>query len=50
MPIHVQVISSGYEEAIKKLYIYLRKNVYVKIPVTKNGLKVMEELKSIMWK
>lgn len=46
-PIHAQVISSSYEEIIDEaLYISkLRKNIYVKIPVTKNGLRAIKELK-----
>lgn len=49
IPIHVQVISDAYEDIIKEaLMIHaVRKNIYVKIPVTKDGLKAIKELKKL---
>ncbi|HBI94392.1 MAG TPA: fructose-6-phosphate aldolase [Terrisporobacter glycolicus] len=46
-PIHAQVVSTKFEEMIEEaLFISgLRKNMYVKIPVTKDGLKAIKELK-----
>lgn len=46
-PIHAQVLSIKYEEIIEEaLFISgLRKNIYVKIPVTADGLKAIKELK-----
>lgn len=46
-PIHAQVLSTEYEEIIKEAqYISsLRKNIFVKIPVTKDGLRAIKELK-----
>lgn len=46
-PIHAQVLSTEYEEIVKEaLYINgLRKNMYVKIPVTKDGLRAIKDLK-----
>ena len=46
-PIHAQVVSTRFEDMIEEaLYISgLRKNMYVKIPVTKDGLRAIKELK-----
>lgn len=46
-PIHAQVISTKFEDMIEEaLYISsLRENMYVKIPVTKDGLRAIKELK-----
>ena len=48
-PLHVQIISQDFQEIIKEaLYIHsLRNNIYVKIPVTKDGLKAIKELKKL---
>lgn len=48
-PIHAQVLSTEYEEIVKEArYISsLRKNMYVKIPVTKDGLRAIKELKKL---
>lgn len=48
-PIHAQVLSTEYEEIVKEaMYISsLRKNMYVKIPVTKDGLRAIKELKKL---
>lgn len=45
-PIHAQVISTKYDDIIKEAeYINnIRKNIYVKIPVTKHGLKAIKYL------
>lgn len=47
IPIHAQVVSTKFEGMIEEaLFISsLRKNIYVKIPVTKDGLKAIKELK-----
>lgn len=46
-PIHAQVISKKFEDMMEEaLYISkLRENMYVKIPVTKEGLRAIKELK-----
>lgn len=46
-PIHAQVISTKFEDMVEEaLYISsLRKKMYVKIPVTKDGLRAIKELK-----
>lgn len=46
-PIHAQVISKKFEDVMEEaLYISkLRENMYVKIPVTKEGLRAIKELK-----
>lgn len=46
-PIHAQVVSTKFEDMMEEaLYISsLRKNMYVKVPVTKEGLKAIKELK-----
>ena len=46
-PIHDQVIGTSFEEIVEEaLFISkIRKNIYVKIPVTVNGLKAIKELK-----
>lgn len=46
MPIHAQVLSTKYEEILEEaLYISsLRKNIYVKIPVTQDGLRAIKDL------
>lgn len=46
-PIHAQVISTKFEDMMEEaLYISkLRENMYVKIPVTKEGLRAIKELK-----
>ncbi|MEG1410336.1 MAG: fructose-6-phosphate aldolase [Terrisporobacter sp.] len=46
-PIHAQVVSTKFEDMMEEaLYISsLRKNMYVKVPVTKDGLRVIKELK-----
>lgn len=46
-PIHAQVISTKFEDMVEEaLYISnLRENMYVKIPVTKDGLRAIKELK-----
>lgn len=46
-PIHAQVVSTKFEDMMKEaLYISsLRKNMFVKIPVTKEGLRAIKELK-----
>lgn len=46
-PIHAQVISTKFEDVMEEaLYISkLRENMYVKIPVTKEGLRAIKELK-----
>lgn len=46
-PIHAQVVSTKFEDIMEEaLYISsLRKNMYVKIPVTKDGLRAIKELK-----
>lgn len=46
-PIHGQVLSTRYEEILKEAQFIsgLRKNMYVKIPVTNDGLKAIKELK-----
>lgn len=46
-PIHAQVVSTKFEDMVEEaLFISgLRKNIYVKIPVTKEGLKAIKELK-----
>lgn len=46
-PIHAQVVSTKFEDMMEEaLYISgLRKNMYVKIPVTKDGLRAIKELK-----
>lgn len=46
-PIHAQVVSTGFEDIIEEaLFISsIRKNMYVKIPVTKDGLRAIKELK-----
>lgn len=46
-PIHAQVIGTSFEEIVEEaLFISkIRKNIYVKIPVTVNGLKAIKELK-----
>lgn len=45
--LHVQVLSKTFDEIITEAkYINsLRKNIYVKIPVTKDGLRAIKELK-----
>ncbi|WP_297133168.1 fructose-6-phosphate aldolase [Terrisporobacter sp.] len=47
IPIHAQVISTKFEDMVEEaLYISnLRENMYVKIPVTKDGLRAIKELK-----
>ena len=46
-PIHAQVLSRNFDEIMKEaLFISsLRKNIYVKIPVTGDGLRAIKELK-----
>ena len=46
IPIHAQVLSTKYEEILEEaLYISsLRKNIYVKIPVTQDGLRAIKDL------
>lgn len=46
-PIHAQVLSTKFEEIIEEaLFISgLRKKIYVKIPVTADGLRAIKELK-----
>lgn len=46
-PIHAQVLSTKFEEILEEaLFISsLRKNMYVKIPVTSDGLRAIKELK-----
>lgn len=46
-PIHAQVVSTEFEDIIEEaLFISsIRKNMYVKIPVTKDGLRAIKELK-----
>lgn len=46
-PIHAQVIGTSFGEIVEEaLFISkIRKNIYVKIPVTVNGLKAIKELK-----
>ncbi len=46
-PIHAQVLSTEYEEIIEeaKFISSLRKNIYIKIPVTKGGFRAIKELK-----
>lgn len=46
-PIHAQVLSTNFEDIIEEaLYISkLRKNMYVKIPVTSSGFRAIKELK-----
>lgn len=46
-PIHAQVVSTKFECIMEEaLYISgLRKNMYVKVPVTKDGLRAIKELK-----
>lgn len=48
-PIHAQVLSTEYGEIVKeaKYISNLRKNMYVKIPVTKDGLRAIKELKKL---
>ncbi|SMC17029.1 fructose-6-phosphate aldolase 2 [Clostridium acidisoli DSM 12555] len=45
-PIHAQVISTKYEEIIKEADFIssIRENIYVKIPVTSEGLRAIKEL------
>ena len=47
IPIHAQVLSTNFEDIMEEaLYISkIRKNMYVKIPVTKDGLRAIKELK-----
>lgn len=47
IPIHAQVLSTNFEDMMEEaLYISkIRKNMYVKIPVTKDGLRAIKELK-----
>lgn len=46
-PIHAQVIGTSFREIVEEaLFISkIRNNIYVKIPVTVNGLKAIKELK-----
>lgn len=47
IPIHGQVLSTEFEDIVEEaLFISkIRKNMYVKIPVTSNGLRAIKELK-----
>ncbi|QAA30997.1 fructose-6-phosphate aldolase [Clostridium manihotivorum] len=47
-PIHAQVISTSYEDIIEEATFIsgLRENIYVKIPVTHDGLRAIKELKN----
>ena len=46
MPIHAQVISTDYEGIMEEARLIngLRENMYVKVPVTKEGLKAIKNL------
>lgn len=46
-PIHAQVVSTKFEDMMEEaLYINsIRKNMYIKVPVTKDGLRAIKELK-----
>jgi fructose-6-phosphate aldolase 2 len=46
-PIHAQVISTSYEDILEEASFIsgLRENIYVKIPVTHDGLRAIKELK-----
>jgi fructose-6-phosphate aldolase 2 len=47
LPIHAQVISTAYEDIMEEAMFIssLRENMYVKIPVTPDGLRAIKELK-----
>lgn len=45
MPIHAQVLSTKYEEILDEaLYISSLRKIYVKIPVTQDGLRAIKDL------